>query len=146
MTTRTLESLELAIAQKRLRGYSAELARDGEESEECLECQRRIDEAVEAYRWVTRAEESIRQGVYEGLIEFTTQLDDAIQSLYRDWLALCEQTETLLARHLDRGGDPVDAGELSELSSLAREKINSMAWVRKSRTFRNEPACEASDN
>lgn len=142
MSAKTLQSLDLAIAQKQVRDLSDSLARVSDENEAC----NRLQEASEAYRWMSRAEESIRQGVYCGLIEFTPQLDEAIELLYREWLASCEATEKLLARHVERGGKPVDARELAELSSAVREKINSMAWVRKSRKFRNEPAYETSES
>lgn len=145
MSTKTLQSLDLAIAQKQVRDLSDALARISHQ-DACQECQYRLQEAVEAYRWITRAEESIRQGVYYGLIECTPHLDEAMQALYRDWVDSSEQTEKLVAHHTECGGEPLDVREFLEVSSLAREKVNSMAWVRKSRKFRSQPTHEAAES
>src|SRR5579883_1610193 len=95
MSTKTLESIELAVAQNCLDEYSSEVMNGDVQSNEAAACERRLSQAIEALNWITRAEESIRQAVYRGLIDFTQELDDALEALHRGWLAPSEMTEKL---------------------------------------------------
>jgi hypothetical protein len=138
MSTKTLESLDLAIAQKRVSDYSDDVLRTPEDTDDRAESECRLERAIDAFRWIVRAEETIRQATYEGLIDVTPQLAQSIESLYREWLVACEATERLLARELERGCAAPNISEFRDVASEVREKINSTAWVRKSRKFRNE--------
>lgn len=141
MSTQTLQSLELAIAQKALDEYSATVANGDAEARDTAACQRRLGQAIDSFQWIVRAEETIRQAVYQGLIEFSAELDEAIEALYRGWLVSSEATERVLAEIQEC---PQDAAEFRAITSQARERINAMAWARKSRKFRSGEAVEAS--
>ncbi|HQU47330.1 MAG TPA: hypothetical protein PK867_31295, partial [Pirellulales bacterium] len=86
------------------------------------------------------------QGIYDALIESTPEFDETLQALYREWLVVCVDTEKLLARAVERGHAAAHADEFRGSAAVAREKVNSMAWVRKSRKFRNEPAVGTGDD
>lgn len=58
---------------------------------------RNIDEflqnGIEAYRWLCRAEETLREASYEGLFDFSSDVHEAFDALYLAWLKTSELAE-----------------------------------------------------
>ncbi|HET6880434.1 MAG TPA: hypothetical protein VFI31_09780 [Pirellulales bacterium] len=146
MSINAMKSLELAIAEKQLSDYARDAVCASSGADECSQAECRLDRAVEAFRWIARAEEAVRQATYEGLTEFTPQVEESLDSLYRRWLGFSETTECDLIKLDEQGCIAANASEFREVAAQAREKINSMAWLRKSRKLRNAAPCEASES
>lgn len=141
MSTKTLESLELAIAQKALDEYAAAFTDGDAAATEAMAFQRHLQQGIDAFQWIVRAEETLRQAAYQGLIEFSPEIEQSVESLYREWLASSERIEKTFAAGQDC---PPDAAEFRAVTSQVRERINALAWVRKSRRFRSGAPMEAS--
>ncbi|HVA46479.1 MAG TPA: hypothetical protein VNH11_08905 [Pirellulales bacterium] len=128
MSIKTLESLELAVAQKSLDDYSAALANGDVQSLKAVACQRLVQQGIDAFQWIVKAEETIRQAAYQGLIDFSPELDETLEALYRGWLARCEQMQALIRQQILQGGDLDNVSEFARCRDSARDWIERHAW------------------
>ena len=133
MTTKTLESLELALAQKSLQEYSAETLNGDVDSEKTAATERRLRQGIEAFKWITRPEETIRQAVYEGLIEFSRDFDGALEALYCGWLAPYERVQALTRQQILRGGELDSVAEFVACRDSVRDWIERHEWAKASK-------------
>jgi hypothetical protein len=143
MSTKTLESLELVIAQKHLRDYSVDAMNGHHQAERPSACQRLL-QGIEAFKWIVRAEETIRQAAYDGLLDYSKEVDDALEALYRGWLAPCEQIEALARQEIVQDGELDCAREFAACRDNARDWIERHEWAKASqrsrqRRFESEP-------
>lgn len=144
MSTKALESIELAVAQNYLDEYSSEVMNGDIQSNEAVACERRLGQAIEALNWITRAEETIRQAVYRGLIDLSPDLDGALEALHRGWLAPCEMTEKLVQHQIDQGVPIKNLAEFRACCESARDWIERHEWAKaaqrsRERRFASEP-------
>lgn len=144
MSTKTLESLELAIAQKYLDEYSADALDGQRQCEEAAACERRLEQGIEAFKWIARAEETIRQAVYEGLIDFSRELEEAIEALYSGWLAPWEQLQALVREQILQGAELDNVAEFAKCRNSVRDWIERHEWAKASkasqeRRLKSEP-------
>lgn len=128
MATQTLRYLELAIAQKALDEYSAALAGGDAEAIDTVACELRLRQAIDSFQWIVRAEETIRQAVYQGLVDFSAELDEAIEALYRGWLIRCEQTRALIRQQTLAGGELDNIKEFSQCRESAIDWVERHEW------------------
>ncbi|HEX7380252.1 MAG TPA: hypothetical protein VF278_24260 [Pirellulales bacterium] len=128
MSTKTLESLELAIAQKALDDYSAAFTDGDVDAIEAAAFQRHLQQGIDAFHWIVRAEETLRQAAYQGLINFSPEIEQALEALYRGWLAFCERMRAILRQQLLAGGDFDNAREFGECRSGAIDWIERHEW------------------
>jgi hypothetical protein len=75
--------LVLQLAERRVHHF-------GEESippESRVEaCERFLQKGIDAYKWLRRAEEFLREADYEGLLNLDATLRNALGTLYEEWL------------------------------------------------------------
>lgn len=73
------------------------------EAIECFDCESFLQLGIDAFAWLTRADESIRKAFYVGQIEYDQEVDAAIARLYQEWLRPCIQAEKWIAAQESRG-------------------------------------------
>lgn len=144
MSTKTLESLELAVAQKSLDEYSAALAESDGKSIKAVACRRRVQQGIDAFGWIVRAEETIRQAAYQGLIDFSQELDATLEALYRGWLARRGQMQALIRQQILQGAEFDNVQEFAKCRDSALDWIERHEWTKASersrqRRFASEP-------
>lgn len=99
---------------------------------------------IEAYQWIVRAERRLRENARAGNVDHPADAIAAIAELYKLWLIPGAFIEAQLAQQPSAAAG--NAAEFREIYLSVREKLNVMAWVGKSRRFRDKPAPETSEN
>jgi hypothetical protein len=119
-------SLELQLAQAQLQHFEEQLdpiLRDHREAEDCRVCEQFLQHGIDAYKWLSRAEEAFLAAETEGVLEFTPELQQAIEALYHRWLAPCAAAEKWIAR-VEKSGYTVDnLAEFRNCCELVRDWI-----------------------
>ena len=88
-----IASNELCLAQKFVNDYTVDpILPDHFETEAC---ERFLTAGITAHKWLCRAEESLHAAVEHGITPHDPTLDEAVDGLYRRWLAACERAEHL---------------------------------------------------
>ncbi|HEX5443215.1 MAG TPA: hypothetical protein VFW87_05275 [Pirellulales bacterium] len=134
-----MEVLELAIARKRVSDYS-DKATQPEDTDECHDCKSRIEDGIEAYHWLRRAEETIREAVYQGLIAhaiYESSVLPAIANLYVAWLQPFEQIEALADGQSNGEGKAANPAEFRECRESVRDWLQRQEWLTAVKRSRN---------
>ena len=73
---------------------------------ECRDCEEFLAEGIEAFRWLRTAEDIMREGDYQGVFEFTAELQKVLDLLYSAWLVPLEFVENWISSLAARGYTP----------------------------------------
>ena len=102
----TVEPLALRIARERVGRYrdeSDDLMRRHAEAIDCRDCEDFLQLGIEAFNWLGRADQTIRQEVFAGRLEHDPEVDSALAALYSEWLKPCGYAEHWVAVQRERG-------------------------------------------
>lgn len=128
-----LDSLEFAIAQKRVDDYALEAPRPDPQAIERRECEGFLHRGIDACKWLLRAEEVVREAAYEGIIPFAPQAEEALQSLYQSWLSPCEMAEAWISKLAETGHAPASVDEFRKCCQHVRGWLEQRDWLKRSR-------------
>lgn len=134
-----MEVLELAIARKRVSDYSGKVTQS-DDTDGCHDCKSRIEDGIEAYHWLRRAEETIREAVYQGLIAhavYESSVLPAIASLFVAWLQPFEQIEALADGQSNGEGKAANLTEFRECRESVRDWLECHEWSSAVKRSRN---------
>jgi hypothetical protein len=134
-----MSNICITVAQRRVRDYTDEsdrLMQDRAETLECQDCEAFLQHGINAYRWLRRAEEFLREADYQGLVEFEPDLRDVLDALYEAWMRPCEFAEKWIAESLRRGSGVGNLTEYRETCEDARELLQELEWRRSARRAR----------
>lgn len=126
-----MEVLELAIAQKRVSDYSGDSSRVDGETATRSECKNRLQRGIEAYRWISRAEETIREAVAQGLIDhaiYENSILPAIKRVYTDWLTPFEHVEAVVDQQSNGASDADTLAEFRHCGENVRDWLERHEW------------------
>lgn len=99
------------------------------EAMDCWDCQDYLQLGIDAFRWLKRAEEVIRDAVYQGaLAGQERKFEHSLRTLYGAWLQPCDAAEQWAAQHIARGLSNLD--EFRKCRQDAEERYNQKAWLR----------------
>lgn len=115
-----MSTLALREARRHVRSFSdeCELVQDHREGSECRECEAFLQLGIDAFRWLVRADETIRGAIYTGGAEHDARADESLRSLFRAWLRPCDFANQWIAAQQGRG---YHLGNLDEFRASERE-------------------------
>lgn len=127
-----MEALELAIAQKRVNEYTDDSARANGDTDAGGGRKNWLQTGIEAYRWISRAEETIREAVAQGLIDqaiYEHSILPAIERVYTDWLTPFEHVEALVVNQSNGVGDSGTLAEFRQCGENVRDWLERHEWT-----------------
>ena len=125
------ENLCLDVAQRRVRDYTDEAdaaISASHEAEGCWKCQDFLQKGIDAYKWLKKAEEFLREADYQGLQQFTPELQNAVDAMYNSWVHPCETAEEWASVNLARGYQIDNLQLFRETCNEVREVIQNREW------------------
>jgi hypothetical protein len=127
----------LELARRRIEAYAGEtceLMRRHAEAMACRDCEDFLRLGIDAHKWLRRAEETLREAAYEGLLDFGPELHAAIDALNDAWLQPCEFAERWIAALAAGGYFPENLNEFQAACESVRDRAERRDWqVRASR-------------
>ena len=81
----------LQLAQKHVDAFDA-LMEQHRQAMKCRDCEELLQSGIDAYRWLTRADETIRQAAIEGF-DVPPEVVTALATMYRAWFKPCRYAE-----------------------------------------------------
>ena len=114
-------NLVMELAQRRLERYAA-----GPLPDAAGDCNQQVRAAIEAYRWLRRADDVMREAAYEGLIELSPEHQRSVAALLQTWL---ERGENLLARLRSPQISSEHLDEFQRVFEEATELAESLEWL-----------------
>jgi|GEM_PF-3099255 len=124
-------NLCLNVAERRVREFADEadaLLASHSEAMECWKCQELLQKGIDAYRWLTQADAFLREADYQGVFDFSPELQDAVNTLYQAWLQPCEFAERRIVALLERGYQLDNLQEFREICEQVEEIIDNREW------------------
>lgn len=125
--------LELELARNSLIDFTTATPHDQVtarhvEAMECRKCEEKIQYGIQAFKWLVRAEETIREALYRNLIPPTRDPREALHTLYTAWLEQFEGVSEKIARHKEAGYECSGAAELYECANRVQEWLSDSEW------------------
>ncbi|MCE9545301.1 MAG: hypothetical protein K8T25_07265 [Planctomycetia bacterium] len=127
------EMLELRIARESVQDFHDNLMQAHAEAMDCLECEELLDKGISAYKWLSQAEATLREGAARGICPFTDKLRQALETLYYFWLDPCKYAEERIAAALEKGYNPDNLQEFRDCCERVRAWIEENEWRKRTR-------------
>ena len=118
-------SLALRAARRHVHTFAdeCEIQKNQRDVDDCLDCEAFLQLGIDAFRWLIRADEAHRKGVFSGQ-DYDAEFDRVIQELFRLWLKPCVYADELVTALQARGC------ELTNLAEFRRCEREVLAIVR----------------
>ena len=91
---------------------------------------------IDAYRWLRRAEETMREADYEGIFDFSCQMQDALDTLYIAWLEPCDFVEKWISSLEACQHRPDNSEDFRRACDDVREIVERRDWSNRSTSAR----------
>lgn len=116
-----LDNLVFRTARSHIYNLSSEydeLMLRHRETMDCYDCEAFLQLGIDAFVWLTRADQCIRKAVFAGRSDYDQEVGDTIDRLYRLWLRPCADAEKWIAKQESRG---YKVGNVDEFRQCALE-------------------------
>lgn len=133
------DNLTFEIAHRHVHAFadqSSEVMRDHADAMNCRNCEEFLRAGIDACKWLKLTEETIREGAYLGIREITTDIRDALDSLYESWLEPCTYAEEWISSLEERGYKPDNLVEFRNAREEVRDIVERRDWQRRATTAR----------
>jgi hypothetical protein len=100
------ERLALRHAQVVVKSYADEEGRlrEHHEAMECRDCEDFLQLGIDAFDWIVRADQLIREAAYRNVAGLDyAQAERAVRTLCEAWLKPCKQAQAIIAGQTERG-------------------------------------------
>ena len=121
------QDYSLKLAEKHVSEYSNQdsFNERHREAMECRNCEDFLELGINAFKWLTQADETIRQAAIEGL-EVSENIPEVIATLYRAWLRPCDRAEALIKEQRERGFRLKNLNEFRDACDFVRQQVRLM--------------------
>jgi hypothetical protein len=87
-----MSTLALREARRHVNTFTdeSEIMQSHQQAMECLDCEAFLQVGIDAFRWLIRADETIRRSIYRGLAQYDKDTDQALRGLFIAWLRPCK--------------------------------------------------------
>ncbi len=119
-------NVNLALAELKVKFYADEshrLMKDHYDAMSCLDCEGFLQSGINAFEWLKRTEEMLREADYEGIFDFTQEIHCAFDVLYVAWLKPCDVAEQWIAKVSDDGFEIKNLSEFRDTCDQAHDEI-----------------------
>jgi hypothetical protein len=70
---------------------------------ESVNCEAFLQLFIDAFHWVTRADEAMREAVYEDIASYDSEAEQIVVDLFQAWLKPCDYAEQWIQFELTQG-------------------------------------------
>jgi len=128
-------SMELQIAQKKIRTYESDaedIIHASREAQDCMECEDFLDQAILALTWIERAESSLIEAASEGLVgdEEAAEIQNIIASLHEHWLRPCALAKGWVQKCIGRNFEIRNLAEFNDCCERAQD------WIERNENYK----------
>lgn len=124
--------LSFRMAEASVRGYTQRAdswKQQHTEAMDCRDCEEFIQSGLEAFKWLCRSEQLVRQASYRGLCQFDDDTRSAFDMLYRAWLKPCDFAEEWIQKQVARGYTLDNLEEFRDACESVEYIIEHRGWV-----------------
>ena len=138
-------NLNLELAQRHLERYGEGAsnvpahATNGVGGRSCNDVLRR---GIDAYRWLVRAEETLREACYQGLFTFTPEVKNTLAAMYESWLKSSELAESWIDAHCQTGEPLQLLHDFRRAQESVEEILAQVDWDSRAQTTRETRLAE----
>jgi hypothetical protein len=131
-------NLILEVAQRRVEQYAgeSESARGDVGLAGRQGCEDHLKRAIEAQRWLLRAEQMLREADALGILVLTAEVRQALDGLYSSWLAASADAEKWLAALAQRGCVPGNLAAFRAACEEIEDLMEQKDWQRRADRIR----------
>lgn len=122
-----MDSLAFRTARAHVHNLSSEydeLMVRHREATDCFDCEAFLQLGIDAFGWLTRADQSIRKDMFSGRLEYDEGVTAAAERLYKLWLRPCDDVEKWIAKQEACGYNVSNVEEfrrcVSEVKAIVR--------------------------
>lgn len=142
-----MESLELNLARRAIASYEQDadddsLIRASVQGQDCMDCEAFLEKGIKALAWLERSEQALIEGANVGIIDFTTDIEEAVEELYVAWLRPCKYANKWIAVQEKLGFDVKHLGDFRDACVRVQEWIERNATFKLSKSARDERFAE----
>lgn len=114
----------LLIARQRVDAYSQRdaLMEQHAEAMKCRDCEDLLHCGIEAYKWLRRADETLREAAKAGF-DVGEEAKEALDLLYRTWLRPCERAERRIREQQELGFTIKNLDEFRAACSFVKRQV-----------------------
>jgi len=112
----------LKLARKRVDAFDA-LTEQHRHAMKCQDCQDLLRSGIEAYKWLRRADETIRLAAVEGF-QVSQDVVATLSNLYRAWLKPCPYAEEQVKEQEKLGFKIASLDEFRKVCEEVRTKVS----------------------
>lgn len=94
----------------------------------CRDCEDFLQLGIESYRWLCRAEEWLREEIYEGNRENCSELSKALDRLYSLWQLPVRWAEKWVESQVAHGYEPDNLAEFRQVCAEAQDTVDNRQW------------------
>jgi len=133
-------SLAFRAAQTHVEFYANEsdLMTQHGEVMDCRDCEDFLRLGIDAFHWISRADEALRSAEYDGGSDEAARLDLALDGLYKGWQRPCECARKWIQLQVAKGHSPGNLREFQECCEEVEDRVQRRDWEHRSRRARTE--------
>jgi hypothetical protein len=102
-----------------------EIAKSHREAMECRDVEAVLQLGIDAFAWLTRADECIRAAVYSGL-DYDAEADESLRELFKEWLRPCEPLNRWIETQIQRGYHPDNLDQFRKCETDVRSIVKAI--------------------
>lgn len=141
-----LDNLELRIARSKIERFqheaNASVVSESTAALDCMACEEFLSNGIAALEWLERSEQCFHEADSEGIFEVTTQLSEAIETLYSAWLIPCPRAEQWIVRCRANGYEITNLDQFRDCKSRVQDWLDRNVLYKKSKEAREERFAE----
>jgi hypothetical protein len=129
------------LATRRVAHYGHPAQRGHDLAEDAAACEQALLEGLDAIRWIRRADETMRAADYEGIFDYTEDLQSSMKMLLNDWMKKASSVAQSAHELESRGAILPSSTAFREMLQGVRQQIESaeLTWPMASSAFSDEP-------
>lgn len=120
-----MSALHLRVAARHLHGFEKEshALNEHHDAMDSLDCEAFLQLGIDAYHWLVRADEVNRKGIANGGVDYDPQVEAALETQFRRWIAPCDAAQDWIAKVTGRGYDLQNLAEFRNCELEVRSLI-----------------------
>ncbi len=130
------DSLEYRLAAHYVDDFADHVMKDHYAAMESYDCQELMEKGILAFEWLDRAEKTIREASYLGIVDFTVDAKESVEKLYGAWLNPCVKVDQWLDNLLAQGYRPANVDRFQECKAEVADRTQRKAWASLARKAR----------
>lgn len=121
------------LAKKAVQDYCSEydsLLRDRDTAIDAYKFQEVLKSGIDAYHWLCQADKFLREADYRGIAEYTQDLQDAIEGLFKAWMQPCATAEQRISEVENEGYAIDNLQDFRNVCGDVEDRLEKIEWMR----------------